>query len=185
MTAVPLQWVLWGLLGIALAIGLVSDLVARRIPDLLTWPTLLLALGARLAWQGLGAPDSGLLSGLLGAVLGAGLLLLGNALSRLLGRSAGFGGGDVKLMAVVGAAFGYPVVLAALVLISLVGALQALVTLIWQGKVWDTVADAGRVLLSRLGWSGSDAPPVSRHIPYGVSIAVGSFWAMWWEYSHR
>ena len=94
-----------------------------------------------------------------------------------------FGWGDVKLMAAVGAAMGYPLVLGALAFISLAGALQAVVTLIWHGSVWDTLG----AQLSRLGQKAKlikpqqQSTPPARHIPYGVAIALGSVWAMWWD----
>lgn len=111
---------------------------------------------------------TGLLSGTLGLV-GAGvwfsLFALGNK---------GLGWGDVKLAAVMGATLGVPLALAAVIFTSLAGALQAVVSLIWQGGLSDTVR-------------GVSAPPVGapgtskRQIPYGVAIAIGSVGAMWWD----
>ena len=80
---------------------------------------------------------------------------------------------------------GYPGVVAALIFISLVGSLQTIVTLIWQGAVWETIGSVFRRLASRvklLDASKIQEPP-GRHVPYGVAIALGSFWAMWWEHS--
>jgi prepilin peptidase CpaA len=97
-------------------------------------------------------------------------------------RGNGFGWGDVKLMAVVGAVFGYPLVLSALVFISLAGALQAVVALIWQGAVWDTLARGMQRVGEKLKIvKPAEAKTARRHIPYAVAIALGSAWAMWWD----
>lgn len=170
----PLKLLLEILLGLALAISAVTDLAARRIPDWVTWPTVALALGARLLVEGVGDPGTGLVSGGLGVALASALFAL------LAWRGQGFGWGDVKLMAAVGACLGYPLVLTALALISLVGALQALVTVVWHGAAWETVsAIVGRWakwLKLEVG-----AAPARRTIPYGVAIALGALWAMWWD----
>ncbi len=95
-----------------------------------------------------------------------------------------FGWGDVKLVGAVGAVFGYPLIMGALLFISLAGALQAIVALIWQGAVWDTLRAVGSRWGKRLKLSKGGVVDVpARHIPYGVAIALGSFWAMWWDKS--
>jgi prepilin peptidase CpaA len=93
------------------------------------------------------------------------------------------GWGDVKLMAGVGAVLGFPAVLAAAAFISLAGALQAVVTLLWHGAAWETLAAMGRrwAVRARLMQEGAASEP-RRHIPYGVAIALGTFWAMWWQH---
>jgi len=177
----PLHLHLWLLLTAALVVSVVTDLMSRRILDVVTLPTAAVALGVRLWADGLGTLDTGLLSGVVSAVGAAGLFAI------LALRGGGFGWGDVKLMLAVGAVFGYPLTMAALVFISLAGALQAVVTLLWHGAVWDTFAQVMRRLASRLKMSqaeGSQAQSQSRHIPYGVAIALGSFWAMWWDHSN-
>lgn len=171
-----LKEILWVLLSVALAVSVVTDIVSRRIPDLVTLPTAALALGLRAWKQPLGDLDQGVLSGLIG--LGGAVVLFG-----VLALRGVFGWGDVKLVAAVGAVFGYPLIMGALLFISLVGALQAIVTLIWQGAVWDTLRAVGVKWGQRLKLSKQGAPAPSRHIPYGVAIALGSFWAMWWDRS--
>jgi len=174
-----LHFHLWLLLTVALVVSVVTDLMSRRILDVVTLPTAAVALGARFWADGVGSLDAGLLSGLVSAVGAAGLF----AVLALRGR--GFGWGDVKLMLAVGAVFGYPLTMAALVFISLAGALQAVVTLLWHGAVWDTFSAAMTRLATRLKMrQASPAVPPSRHIPYGVAIALGSFWAMWWDHSN-
>ena len=91
----------------------------------------------------------------------------------------------MKLVAAVGAVFGYPLIMGALLFISLAGALQAIVTLIWQGAVWDTLRAVALRWGKRLKLSKNVVDAPARHIPYGVAIALGSFWAMWWDTSNN
>jgi prepilin peptidase CpaA len=178
---VPAEFALWSLLSVALLISVVTDLSSRKILDVVTYPAVAIALIVRFVYQGRGDVEHGLVSGAIG---GAGAALV-FALMNLLWKKRGFGWGDVKLVAAVGAAFGYPAVVAALVFISLVGALQVIVTLIWQGAVWETIGGVFRRLAvkAKLADPKKGEEPQQRHVPYGVAIALGSFWAMWWEHS--
>ncbi len=176
MTELSLHVLLWILLATALIVSVVTDLLTRRILDVVTYPAMALALVLRALLGGLGDFEQGFLSGLLAASGAAGLFAM------LAGFGKGFGWGDVKLMGAVGACLGYPLILAALVFISLSGALQAAVTLLWHGAFWQTVSGALRRWAARARLAkevGEELP--RRHIPYGVAIALGSFWAMWWD----
>jgi len=162
-----LKVLLFGGLIVTLAVAVVTDLKSRRIPDLLTWPAMLVALGLRFAFERLGDWDTGLLSGLagcLGAMAWFGAFALGKR---------GLGWGDVKLAGVMGAVLGGPQTLPAVIFISLAGAAQAVISLIWQGDLSDTV----RGVLAREGSAGT----TKRQIPYGVAIAIGTVCAMWWD----
>jgi prepilin peptidase CpaA len=171
---VPLKLLLEGVLGLALLISAFTDLASRRILDLVTYPTIAICLLLRAWEEGLGDSEHGALSGLIG--LGGGA-----ALFAILALFKKFGWGDVKLMAAVGAALGYPLILAALAFVSLSGALVAVVSLIWQGAVWDTARSLIVGIGKRLKLAKDGENPVQRHIPYGVAIALGSVWAMWWD----
>ena len=168
--------VLWSVLGVALLISVVTDLVSRRIPDVVTYPTAIIALGFRFFREGVGDLEHGLVSG---AVAG----LSAGALFSILALRKRFGWGDVKLMLAAGCVLGYPLTMAALIFVSLAGALQAIVTLMWKGTVWTTLAGAmrrtGQKL--RLVKSKPEDKPEPDYIPYGVAIALGCFWAMWWD----
>jgi prepilin peptidase CpaA len=171
----PLQIAMWTVLGVALVISVVTDLASHRILDWVTVPAIVAALALRWFQQGLGDLEHGLLSGLFAGAAAAALFLPGALRGKV-------GWGDLKLMAAVGAAFGYPLVVAGLVFITLVGAAQAIVTLIWHGAVWETVTGAVLALARRVRLVSRDrSGPPPRQIPYGVAIAVGSFWAMWWQ----
>jgi prepilin peptidase CpaA len=160
---------LWGLLAVALLVSVVTDLASRRIPDAVTYPTTALALLWRLWHGGIGDMDTGLVSGLVAAAGCA-------AFFAVVAWRGGIGWGDVKLMLAVGAAFGYPLAMSAALFIGLVGFLQALVTIIWKGAVWSTIR---RTLLRFTKQKTTSEEP--NYIPYGVAIALGCFWAMWWE----
>jgi prepilin peptidase CpaA len=171
----PVQSALWTVLGVALVISVVTDVLRRRILDVVTYPLMVIALGARLWAEGVGDLETGLISGLVSGAGLAALLVPGALRGRM-------GWGDVKLMGGVGAVLGFPGVMAAAAFISLAGAFQAVVTLIWKGEVWETLSAAMRRWAVRARLLSTDAAPgAQRHIPYGVAIALGTFWAMWWQ----
>lgn len=158
---------LFCLVVVTVLVAVATDLRWRTIPDLLTYPAMLIALGVRFYFVGFGDPTSGVFSGVIGLAVCAvwfGFFAL---------RKSGLGWGDVKLAAVVGAAFGIPLIATAVIFISLAGAFQAIVSLIWRGALSDTV----RAALNR----DASTNAAKKHIPYGVAIAVGSLWAMWWD----
>ncbi len=168
--------VLWSLLGVALLISVVTDLVSRRIPDVVTYPTALLALGFRFFREGVGDLEHGLISGAVAGLGAAALLSIWAFRNKV-------GWGDVKLLLAAGCVFGYPLVMGALVFVSLAGAMQAMVTIIWKGTVWTTLAGslrrAGQKMRLVKGEPAAKEEP--HYIPYGVAIALGCFWAMWWD----
>lgn len=112
----------WGLLlpilG-ALALVAVLDLQSRLIPDVVTLPALAYALAVAAA-RGL-APAG---EAALGALVGGGVVLLVAVVSR-----GAMGGGDIKLMAMLGAALGWRQALVVLAASQLVGGAVALVLL--------------------------------------------------------
>lgn len=172
------QLALWILLAVALVVSVVTDLRSRKILDVVTWPTVVLGLGLR--WTALGPGDFN--SGFLGGVLGAALVALPFGILALWGERMGWG--DVKLGAAVGACLGPELGLSALVFISLVGAAQALLLLLWQRALLETVTGVVQRAAQRLKLLPADASSgPRRHIPYGIAIAVGTFWAMWWDRS--
>ena len=102
----PRWWQLLPLLG-ALALVVVLDLRIRMIPDIITLPGLAYALGlAAVAVRSPTVIEAGV-----GALVGGGVVLLVAIVSR-----GGMGGGDIKLMAMLGAALGWRGALTALAL---------------------------------------------------------------------
>jgi len=109
-------WQLLPLLGI-LALVTVLDLRTRIIPDALTLPGLAYALGLGAVVGGV----AGLGRAGLGALVSGGIVLLLAVVSR-----GGVGGGDIKLMAMLGAALGWKSAVIALALSQLAGAIVVL-----------------------------------------------------------
>lgn len=87
-----------------------------------------------LSWTGIDAHWIGLMSSLLGVVVGGGLLwIVGEAFFRIRGIE-GMGFGDVKMMAMVGAFLGAPLTLLTIMLGSLVGSIIGLALIRFGGK---------------------------------------------------
>lgn len=100
---------------------MVLDLRIRIIPDVITLPGLAYALGlAAVAVRSPTVIEAGL-----GALVGGGVVLLVAIVSR-----GGMGGGDVKLMAMLGAALGWRGALTALALSQVMGAMIVLGVLV-------------------------------------------------------
>ncbi len=165
-----MQVALFSLLSVTLLVSALADWRSRLIPDVVLAPTLVLGLGLRFVFEGVGDLEEGVASGL-AAAAGCGLLF-----GAVAWFNKGFGLGDVKLMMVVGACLGVSLGAAALLFTTIAGALQAVLVVIWQG--------AGRETVDRILRPQSNSSATRRHIPYGVAIAVGSAWAMWWAHGN-
>jgi prepilin signal peptidase PulO-like enzyme (type II secretory pathway) len=122
--AAPRSGQLLPLLG-ALAVDVVLDLRIRVIPDIITLPGLAYALGL----AALTARNPTVVESALGALVGGGVVLLVAIVSR-----GGMGGGDIKLMAMLGAALGWRGALAALALSQVVGAVILLGLLVMRRR---------------------------------------------------
>jgi len=117
---------LFGCLMIALAL---IDLEHFILPDRITLPGIALGLLAQplVGWVGLR-------SALLGAAVGAGVILGMNAIWQALRGIQGFGLGDVKMLAMIGAFLGLSGVLVTLFLAALLGSLTGL-ALLFRGRI--------------------------------------------------
>jgi prepilin peptidase CpaA len=147
------------------------DATADRIPNALT----VMGLAAALILRAPLGVDQ-LLQGLGGLGLAFGISMVLYALRAI-------GGGDVKLLAGVGAFLGSTEIMGALGLIAVLGAAYALLNVSRRGLlpllVFNTL-DLMKSWLS-LGRAGSirkPASPSALTIPYGVPIAVGTLF--WW-----
>lgn len=167
--ATPL--VLAAILAVALAISLVTDLRSRRILDAVTLPATGLLLLARLLLSGWDGPY-GMAVGVVGA-------LAGWAVFRMLAWCGGMGLGDVKLVAAVGAALGWPLILRALLFTAIAGGVQALVVAVGSGRLGPALRGAGALLLRGLGSTRREAAPEQGlSVPYAVAIAAGTVLAV-------
>ena len=120
-------------------VGAVKDVRGRRIPNWLTYSGLLAALVVR---TGLGGWP-GLRGGLAGMLLAGGIFFL----LFLLG---GMGGGDVKLMAAVGAWVGLAQVGTVLIVSAIAGGLLAVGYVLVHKRMWESLRNMLELLRHHL-----------------------------------
>jgi leader peptidase (prepilin peptidase)/N-methyltransferase len=107
----------------ALVALFVIDLEHRLLPDAITLPGIVVGLVASLFLP------PGLRDALIGAIAGGGVLwIIGEAYYRYAGEE-GMGGGDVKMLAMVGAFLGWQLVLVTLVFSSIAGAVIGVIVI--------------------------------------------------------
>jgi len=106
---------------IALAVIMILDLRSRIIPDVITLPGIAYALLLAAGFRG----AAGFVEGGLGALAGGAIVLLFAIVSR-----GGIGGGDIKLMAMLGAALGWKGAFIAFALSQITAGLLALILVI-------------------------------------------------------
>lgn len=154
---------------VVLAIATVTDLRSRRIPNWLVLPFLAGGFAAGVWAHGW----HGLLTSFLGFAMGAAVL-------GVLCWMGGMGMGDVKLLAAIGAWVGPRQLLTAVVMISLIGGVLALVWMVSKGVVGEAFAGAAELLASasRRGIAPHAeltlSNPRSRSMPYAPAIALGT-----------
>ena len=149
--------------------GAVIDVRTARIPNRLTYSTLLSALILRAAVLGM----SGLKSGTVGMLVSGGLFLLLFVLGAM-------GGGDMKLMAAVGAWVGSTQVLTLILAAAIAGGVLAVGRMILSQAVSQTLRNTMHLIYYRLTSGMQPHPelnvqaPGSQRVPFGVAIAVGA-----------
>ena len=169
------------LTGILLAMVLIAaaiDVRTRRIPNWLTFSSLLLGLALQYAAAG----PKGLLLGLLGVLVGGGLFFV----PFLLG---GMGAGDLKLMAAAGAFLGPQGALWAVLCTGIAGGVLALLWSLLHGRLTRAFVRTGELVGAMADPRRRDAqgglPTLEKHeqwtIPYGVAIAFGVGLSLWWR----
>jgi prepilin peptidase CpaA len=170
-TAAPLAW---GVVLVACAIGCVTDLRARRLPNALTLPLWLTGL--------VFAAVTGGLPGFAGA-LGASILLMIPYI--ILFICAGGGAGDAKMMAGLGAWLGLTHGLYALLVIALVGGIVGIAWSLCSGSALSLILKLRTALNGALGLAYGRLTPSeclafmppaggSARIPYGLAICLGA-----------
>jgi prepilin peptidase CpaA len=157
------------MLGPVLAVAVCTDVRSQRIPNALTLP----AMAWGLAWHGLSQGPQGLLFAFAGLGLGLALMLAPFLLGFM-------GGGDVKLMAAVGAFLGPGDGLAAFLYACLAGGLYALIVLARRSDLLVRVLKSLGVSLWLLATTGRTTfAPVALNaglprLCYGLAIAAGT-----------
>jgi prepilin peptidase CpaA len=147
----------------ACLIAVYTDMRWRRIPNVLSATLAVAALGLS-AMQGIWAVLISL--GLMAAVIALGLFAF----------SLGWlGGGDVKFMAAIAGAFGFPDALSFVLYTSVSGGILALVTLGLTGRLVSGFRNVA-AMLRPLVYQGTAtvAPRSSVMLPYACAIALGA-----------
>jgi len=146
------EWLVLFTFVAALIVVTFIDLDHRIIPDVISLPGIV--VGFLLSLRG--APGPGLLSSAIGILAGGGLLLaVAWGYHAATGRE-GMGGGDIKLLGMVGAFLGWRSVPFTMLFSSLTGSMVG-VTLMW--------------------WTGSDTKYA---IPFGPFLALGAIAYIFW-----
>jgi len=109
----------------ALLVVTFIDLDQRIIPDVITLPGIPLLFAASFV-----LPQITWIQSLLGILIGGGSLYLVAWIYHLLTRKEGMGGGDIKLLAMIGAVVGWPGVLFTIFASSLLGTLAGLAVMV-------------------------------------------------------
>jgi len=156
------------LLFFVLLIAVIFDIKYKKIPNWLTYPTIMIGLINNAFTYG----STGLLFSVGGLGTGIGLLLI----YYLLG---GMGAGDVKLMGAVGAFLGAKGVFYAFLATSIIGGLFAIFILAWSGDLKLTMKRYGIMLKSFLLtrqflYMAPSEKVKALKMPYGVAIALGT-----------
>jgi prepilin peptidase CpaA len=165
---------------IAVAIALmacVTDLRSRRIPNVLTFGGALAALVFHTAHAG----SAGLLTSLAGWGLGGVCFLLPFALG-------GLGGGDVKLLAALGAWLGPALTVWVALYTGIAGGILALVVALARGYLGQALANIRLLLthrsvagiggVNKVSLAGSRGPSLA----YALPIFVGTVVTLWLHY---
>lgn len=153
-------------LALALILSVFFDVRERRIPNWVTIPAVAVGLLMGATSQGL----TGLAMALAGAAAGAALLALPFA-------GGWVGGGDLKLLAAVGALMGAPFALWTFVFASAAGGIMALAVMTVNGGL------GGPLTYVLTAWTrtASVKPVVlTRTLSFGPALAVGALLARLW-----
>jgi leader peptidase (prepilin peptidase)/N-methyltransferase len=113
----------------ALIVITVIDLYHQIIPDAISLPGIGVGLLASLL-----IPQITFFNSLIGILLGGGSLILVATLYQWLFKREGMGGGDVKLLAMIGAFLGWKAVLLTILLSSLIGSVTGILMMVVKGK---------------------------------------------------
>ncbi len=152
----------------------ITDISEHRIPNIVLWPALLLAVVV----NGLLAGLPGLLDSFLGLALGLAMLF---PIYSLGGTSAG----DVKLLGVVGALFGVNGALIAGIATFFFGGVLGVLFIVWRAiepilathiaQLFRANGPAGPELIGMATRSRSG----KSEFPYAPAIACGTYYSLW------
>jgi prepilin peptidase CpaA len=177
-TVIPIDIYLIILLSVVLIIAAIIDMRTYRIPNLLTYPTMLIALIYHTVANGV----NGLIFSLLGLIVGMGLFSIPFFMGVM-------GAGDAKLVGAVGAVLGSRGVLNASIFTAVAGGAFALILLLSHYRNFKFVTRAVETIQASLVAKRLIRIPLSEKeerpkLYYGMAIATGTLYTMWWKVSH-
>jgi len=113
----------------ALIVITVIDLYHQIIPDVISLPGIGVGIIASLI-----LPKITFFNSLIGVLLGGGSLFIVGTLYQWFFKREGMGGGDVKLLAMIGAFLGWKAVILTILLSSLIGSITGIIIMVLKGK---------------------------------------------------
>lgn len=178
------------LLSAGLVLVTFVDLSHWEIPNEVTLPGIPIGIACSLAAMfypksGLfvaGPPEALVLSSLLGAALGGGLIYGLDKLCLLVLKKPGMGFGDVKLLAMLGAFFGWPSVLVIVFIASVIGSVMGVTVILVQRYRKKAAGDDSRpdeteAAVEKSEEPGKDLPP-GHYLPFGPYLAFAGLIVM-------
>ncbi len=160
-----------------------TDLASGKVYNWCTLPALL--AGLFIAYVTGGASGGTAATGqgaahLLDSFLG--LLFAGGVFGLYYLHGGGFGLGDVKMAAAVGALKGWYFAVWAVVFAGLAGGVMAMALLIWKGRFWRGVRDSLVAVVRPSKLKQAAESPAGLTVPYAFAISVGALCA-WFRLS--
>lgn len=154
-------------------IAIYTDIKYRKIFNYLTLPSII--IGFMLAiWSG---ESSVIFSRLVGFLVG--LLIL-----MPLFMLGGMGGGDIKLLAALGALGGYPFIIWSVIYMAFIGGIFAFFSLLWERQVAESIKEmkgfgSSVAIFFHHPETSINLPDgkIKASIPYGVAIGFGAIMA--------
>ena len=157
--------IVWIALPFILAFACYGEIRERRIPNWLTLGAIALGVGAAVIEGGV----EGLKDSALGLAIAGGLFLPFCLLGVV-------GGGDMKLMAAVGAIVGWPMVLRVLCDTCIAGGVIAVAIMAWNGVLLTTLGNVFKIMVGMpRKQQGLRNPPM---VPYALAITAGTLVAV-------
>jgi prepilin peptidase CpaA len=165
--AARIKLLIHGILILLIVSAFITDFKRNCIYNWQTYPAVLSALALNFLASG----RHGLLWSLSGFAVGFALLIV-------FYLAGGFGAGDVKLLAAIGALKGVEFVLWTMAYAALVGGIMAFSVMIWKGIFWSTMQKSLYLVRHpiRAPKEFSETPQI--YLPYGIAISMGCFWAL-------
>ena len=157
--------IVWIALPFILAFACYGEIRERRIPNWLTLGAIALGVGPAVNEGGV----EGLKDSALGLAIAGGLFLPFCLLGVV-------GGGDMKLMAAVGAIVGWPMVLRVVCNTCIAGGVSAVAIMAWNGVLLTTLANVFKIMVGMpRKQQGLRNPPM---VPYALAITAGTLVAV-------